>query len=123
MSGDVRGLGHPPERYAAAAEVVTARLYLEYPELLERYGDRGRRFGVHDTTYQIGWIVSAVEQQSASPLRREMVWLRDVLRSRQFPMDVLRRNFELAIEVCLETGLATHDQIKSIVRPVVDELV
>jgi|1185.fasta_scaffold110629_2 hypothetical protein len=122
MTENVRGLGAPPERYLAAAELVTARLIVEYPDLLDRYGDRGRAFGVHDTAYQLAWIVAAVELGSAARLRRDMVWLRDLLKARDFPMDVFHRNFELAVEACAEAGFAGRDELR-LIDPVTAELV
>lgn len=119
---EARGLGAPPERYLPAAELVTTRLLAEYPELGERYGQRGRAFGIHDTAYQIAWIVNAVELQSPERLRRDVLWLRDILRARHFPMDVFRRNFELSITACHEAGFATREQLHDIATPLLDAL-
>jgi hypothetical protein len=122
MTTPVRGLGTPPERYMALAESVTARLLAEHPELDERYGERGRAFGVHDTAYQIAWIVNAVELDAPQRLRTDMVWLRDVLAARHFPIPVLRRNFELAIAICADEGLAGREDLHRIATPVLHEL-
>jgi hypothetical protein len=118
----VRGLGAPPDTYLKPAELVTARLMAEYPELEQRYGDRGRAFGVHDTAYQLAWIVGAVELRTADRLRRDMLWLRDLLKARGFPMDVFRRNFELSVEVCEEARLVESDQLHALVDPLLEEL-
>ena len=122
MMDEARGLGAPPERYVPAAEMVTTRLLAEYPELEERYGERGRAFGIHDTAYQIAWIVNAVELQSPERLSRDVLWLREILRARNFPMNVFRRNFELSISACRETGLATPAELDEIATPVLESL-
>jgi hypothetical protein len=79
------------------AEEVAARYFDEFPEDLVRYGDGARDWEVHDTSYCLEWAILDVE--GLADLEREVGWLTDVLRSRDFPLEQLRRNLELAADV------------------------
>jgi hypothetical protein len=118
----VRGLSAPVERYLPAAESVTETLLAEYPEILERYGERARTFGVHDSAYLVGWVVNAVELYGAEPLRRDVLWLRDLLAARSFPLGPFRRNLELVSAATIEFGFASAAEVESVTRDLLLEL-
>jgi hypothetical protein len=122
LTDRVRGLASPPAAYLPAATQVTEQLMSEFPELESRYGARGREFGIHDTAYQIAWIVSAVELDSPEVLRRNILWLRDLLAARDFPLEPFRRNLELALEACRAHGLVPDENLRRVADPILDEL-
>ena len=122
MSDSVRGVSAPPDRYVPAATRVTDRLLAEFPELVDRYGDRARAFGIHDTAYQIAWIVNAVELDAPGLLRRDVLWLRDLLVARGFPLEPFRRNLLLAADASVEAGFADGGAVRRMTAPLMDEL-
>ena len=122
MTDRVRGLASAPWQYLPVAATVTEQLLAEFPELAARYGQRGRDYGVHDTAYQMGWIVSAIELDSPDILRSNVIWLRDLLAARGFPLEPFRRNLELTIEACKEHRIASEEDLRRVVQPMLTEL-
>jgi hypothetical protein len=82
------------------AEEVAARYFGEFPDDLERYGDAARDWEIHDTSYCLEWAILDVE--GIADLEREIAWLSDILGSRGFPLERLRRNLELGADVVAE---------------------
>lgn len=122
MIESVRGLSAPLERYLPAAESVTEAFLLEHPEILERYGERARTFGLHDSAYLVGWIVNAVEIYGAATLRRDVLWLRDLLVARGFPLGPFRRNLELVAAATADFGFASAADVERVTRDLLLEL-
>ena len=99
--------GSPPPRSAtlagrtidlvSLAEAVADRYFEEFPEDLSRYGDAARAWELHDTAYCLQWAVLDVE--GWDDIGRQVAWLTRVLRSRDFPVERLARNLELAADV------------------------
>ena len=81
---------------ALAAEVCL-RYRAEFPDEQERYGDAGMAWCVHDNQYLINWAV--VEANGYGGFERQLAWLADVLEARDFPIDRLARNLEIAATV------------------------
>ncbi len=79
------------------AEEVADRYFAEFPDDLERYGEAARPWEIHDTSYMLQWAVLDVE--GLADIEREIAWLSDVLHARDFPLERLRRNLELAAAV------------------------
>jgi len=85
------------------AAAVADRYFERYPEDLERYGgDIARAWEVHDTQHLLNWAVGDVEGHV--DLERQVSWLAGVLEARDFPLDHLAGNLELAAEV-VEAGV------------------
>jgi MerR family transcriptional regulator, light-induced transcriptional regulator len=120
-----RGVG---ERASAAllarkeelASAITAALYREMPELLERYGERGRRKCHEDMRYNLEHLAPAVALADPSLFARYVTWLREMLEAHGVPARDVRRSLELtgdevrarlagdeaaAVESALEAGL------------------
>ena len=99
--------GSPPPRsatlagraidLASLAEAVADRYFEEFPEDLSRYGDAARAWELHDTAYCLQWAVLDVE--GWDDIGRQVAWLTGALRSRDFPVERLARNLELAADV------------------------
>ncbi len=84
-----------PAHWLSTAEQICDRFYAEFPDHDARYGARGRAFCAHDNAYLVAWLVEALDLTGASSFARNVVWLRDLLDARGFPMDAFRRNLEL----------------------------
>src|SRR3954451_25161881 len=79
---------------APLAEAIADRYFAEFPEDLERYGDAALPLEPHDRSYCRQWAL--LDADGLADLRREIAWLRDILRARGFPLEHLARNLELA---------------------------
>jgi hypothetical protein len=82
---------------APIAEAIADRYFAEFPDDLERYGHAARAWEVHDTLYCLQWAMLDVEGYAS--LDREIAWLANILRARDFPLERLARNLELAGDV------------------------
>ena len=78
------------------AQAVAERYFERYPEDLERYGDVARAWEVHDTQHLLNWAIGDVEGHV--DLERQVGWLAGVLEARDFPLEHLAGNLELAAE-------------------------
>jgi hypothetical protein len=103
--------GSPPPEYAtlggarlalpALAEAVADRYFAAFPEDLERYGDDvARAWELHDTRYLLSWAVADAE--GYDDLGNRVAWLAKILEARDFPLEHLGRNLELAGDVVAE---------------------
>jgi hypothetical protein len=100
--------GEPPPRAAtlgdgtaldleALAGEVCDRYRAEYPDELERYGDAGHLWCLHDNQHLINW--AALHVQSYVVLDEQVAWLAKILEARDFPLDRLARDLDIAAEV------------------------
>jgi hypothetical protein len=85
------------------ASAVSERYFERYPEDLERYGELARQWEVHDTQHLLNWAIGDVEGHVE--LERQVGWLAGVLEARDFPLEHLAGNLELAAET-VEAELA-----------------
>src|SRR3954447_17687432 len=99
---------------APLAQSVAERYFHEFPEDLDRYGDAARAWEVHDTSHCLQWAVLDVE--GLGDIEREVAWLARVLAARDFPLDHLRRNLELAAEVVAERVPPPGDRVAERLR-------
>ena len=99
----------PPDRATLAgrevelpplAAAVSERYFQRYPEDFERYGDLARQWEVHDTQHLLNWAIGDVEGHVE--LERQVGWLAGVLEARDFPLEHLAGNLELAGDVVAE---------------------
>ncbi len=84
------------------ASAVAERYFERYPEDLERYGEVARAWEIHDTQHLLNWAVGDVEGHV--DLERQVSWLAGVLEARDFPLEHLAGNLELAADV-VETSV------------------
>ena len=95
------------------AAAVSARYFERYPEDLERYGDLARQWEIHDTQHLLNWAIGDVEGHV--DLERQVGWLAGVLEARDFPLDHLAGNLELAadaVEAELGDAEALADRLR-----------
>lgn len=100
--------GQPPPRQVALADgtevdleavatEVCARYAAEYPDEHERYGDAGRDWCVHDNQHLVNWAV--LDTREYVSLEDQVSWLAKVLEAREFPLDRLARDLDIAAAV------------------------
>jgi hypothetical protein len=99
--------GHPPPTVAtidgltvdlvALADEVCELYYREFPDEHERSGDAGTQWCRHDNQWLLSWAVSDV--LGLTVLAEQAAWLAGVLHARNFPVERLIRDLELAAEV------------------------
>lgn len=103
--------GHPPPVTAqlhdgqtldlrVLAEEICSRYRAEFPDEQERYGDAGTAWCVHDNQHILNWAVT--ERNGYGGLERQLAWLAGVLEARDFPLDRLARNLDIAAAVLAE---------------------
>jgi hypothetical protein len=81
----------------ALAAQVSDRYFERFPEDLERYGEVARAWELHDTQHLLSWAVGDAE--GFVDLERQALWLAGILDARDFPVEHLAVNLELASEV------------------------
>jgi hypothetical protein len=88
---------------ALAAEICS-RYRAEFPDEEARYGDAGMAWCVHDNQHLLNWAVT--EANGYGGFDRQVAWLAGVLDARDFPLDRLARDLEIAAEVVGDAELA-----------------
>jgi hypothetical protein len=100
---DTATLRGAPFDLVAPAREICRRYRAEFPDEEGRYGDAGMAWCVHDNQHILSWAAMAVEYEVG--MERQLEWLADVLRSRDFPIERLVRDLELAAEVVEDPAL------------------
>jgi|SRR5690606_9000538 len=77
------------------ARSITTELYQEMPELLEKYGERGRVRCHEDMLYNLEHLAPAVALDEPVLFARYVEWLRDMLAARGIPAGEVRRSLEI----------------------------
>jgi hypothetical protein len=95
----------------ALAQEICARYQAEFPDEQQRYGDAGIAWCVHDNQHILNWAVT--ELNGYGGFERQLAWLAGVLEARQFPLDRLARNLDIAAAVSAEE-LERADQLSEI---------
>ena len=118
-----RPTGTPPPAHATladgteldlgkAAEEVARRYFEEFPDDRERYSPEVWEWAVHDTRYILSWGVG--DLNGIPMLERQVGWLARVLAAREFPLERLARNVELAGAALAERLPERRDEIESL---------
>jgi hypothetical protein len=94
--------GGEPLDLRALAEEICSRYRAEFPDEQERYGDAGIAWCIHDNQHIVNWAVT--EANGLGGLERQIDWLAGVLVARDFPLDRLVRDLEIAAAVLEEAG-------------------
>ena len=93
-----------PFDLVAPAREICRRYRLDFPDEEERYGDAGVAWCVHDNQHILSW--AAIEVEYGVGMGAQLEWLADVLRNRDFPIERLVRNLEIAAEVVEDAAVA-----------------
>src|SRR3954452_14965306 len=86
------------------AREICRRYRDEFPDEEGRYGDAGMVWCVHDNQHILNWAVGA--RNGYVDLRKELACLGRVLEARDFPVERLARNLEIAAAVAAELPIA-----------------
>jgi hypothetical protein len=105
---DVATLAGERVDLVALAEAVADAYFERFPEDLDRYGDAARAWELHDTRHLVSWAVGDVE--GLVDLERQVAWLARVLAGRDFPLEHLAVNLELAAGV-VDARIAGGDAV------------
>jgi hypothetical protein len=95
----------------ALAQEICARYRAEFPDEQQRYGDAGTAWCVHDNQHILNWAVT--ELNGYGGFDRQLAWLGGVLEARDFPLDRLARNLDIAAAVSADK-LERADQLAEI---------
>ena len=88
------------------AEDICRRYRAEFPDERERYGDAGIAWCIHDNQHLLNW--GAAEVRGLYAMQPHVAWLADVLDARDFPVDRLARNLDIAAAVVGERLTDDH---------------
>jgi hypothetical protein len=80
------------------AHEISRRFMAEFPDEAERHGEAGFAWCVHDNRWLLGWAAEDVDVGGGHFLG-QVRWLANVLGSRDYPVERLVRDLELAAEV------------------------
>ena len=84
----------------ALAADVCERYRAEYPDEEGRYGEAGMLWCRHDNQHLLNWaVLHTLEYVS---MDEQVAWLAKVLEARDFPLDRLARDLDIAAEVVVE---------------------
>ena len=91
----------------SAAETISlaavAKDYARRPELLARYGERGRAMYLQDTRFHLSYLADAIGFGRPSIFRDYLGWVADVLAARGVAPEELNENLRCVREVLDET--------------------
>ncbi|HEV2843481.1 MAG TPA: hypothetical protein VG477_01435, partial [Thermoanaerobaculia bacterium] len=74
------------------AEALTERHYELHPDLVQRYGERGRGKCLQDAEYHISYLADSIAAASPSLFADYVAWARVMLSTRGIPSDDLANN-------------------------------
>ena len=92
----------PPPEFREQAQEVCRRHFEMHPDQIERYGEHGMAWCVHDLQHVLSWAAS--DAAGHADLEKEIRWLAGVLAARDFPIETLADDLEIAAEVVPEFG-------------------
>ena len=102
---DTAYVGSSPVFLAPLAHTTCSRYFDEFPDHVDRYGEDGFSWCVYDTQYVLSWAFLPDE----AVFDRQLSWLARVLEVREFPLDRLARNLELAADTLLAHHAGTDE--------------
>jgi hypothetical protein len=101
-------------RLLPLAELIADRYYETYTDEDARYGAAGRDWCVHDNLYLLAWAYDA--QRGEAPFEAQVLWLARVLHRREFPLDRLARDLQIAADVVLDEQVALAEPVAGLLR-------
>ena len=83
------------------AREISRRYRAEYPDERDRYGPAGEAWCLHDNKYLLAWAIE--DATEGRHFAANVTWLAGVLAARQFPLERLARDLEIAADVVAES--------------------
>ena len=90
-------LGEEDLDLEALAAELGVRYAAEFPDERERYGEAGQAWCRHDNQHLLNW--AALDAAGLVVLDDQVAWLARVLEAREFPLDRLARDLDIAAAV------------------------
>ncbi len=87
---------------APLARDICERYRGEFPDETGRYGEAGNEWCRHDNQWLLSWAVSDV--LGGADLDEQVRWLARVLHARNFPLERLARDLQIAAEVVAQAA-------------------
>jgi hypothetical protein len=84
------------------AHEICRRYRDEFPDEQARYGDAGMAWCLHDNQHLLNWAVA--ESNGYGGFEQQLTWLAAVLQARDFPLERLARDLDIAATVLNELG-------------------
>lgn len=79
------------------AREIARRHRLEFPDEVDRYGDRGLEWCIYDNQWLLSWAIMAAS--GWGDFHAQLAWLAGILDSRGYPVARLARDLEIAADV------------------------
>ena len=100
------------------ARTITDRVFAARPELLAKYGERGRAHCLQDMRYNLQHLAGAVELGAPELFAGYVRWLEHLLRVRNVPAEDIRHTLEemdavLSARLAADEAAATADCIRA----------
>lgn len=105
------------ENSPAITEHVISREYERRPELVERYGERGRAFYKRDNDYHVSFLAEAIANEDPALFVDYVTWARSMLTSHGVLLEDLVKNLQLLKEA-IEDQLGDPDSVARICGPI-----
>jgi hypothetical protein len=98
----------------ALAREVCDRYRAEFPDEKGRYGEAGMQWCRHDNQHLLNWAV--LDTRDYVVLDEQVAWLAKVLEAREFPLDRLARDLDIAAAVVGERVAAGEAVVAALSR-------
>ena len=89
---------------------VCRRYRREFPDEAERYGEAGNAWCLHDNRYILLWAIASLATGYVD-YEEKVGWLAGILKARNFPLERLARDLEIAAEVVRDAGVPDAEAI------------
>jgi MerR family transcriptional regulator, light-induced transcriptional regulator len=100
------------------AQTVMDDFFHRHPEWLDRFGERGRKFGFEDAGLHIDFLAAAIEIDSTAAFEDYSRWLARILRSRDISPQAAVETFE---QIRVQAGIHLTDPEALLVAVFVDQ--
>ena len=102
------------------AREIARRHRLEFPDEVDRYGDRGLEWCVYDNQWILSWSIMAAG--GWDDLHAQLRWLAGILQTRGYPVQRLARDLEIAADVTADALTSASGPVRSILLSGADAL-
>lgn len=78
-----------------AVEHVVAELYSRHPQLMERFGEAGKKHCRNDIVYHLEFLAAAIGAEASQPFTSYIRWSKKLLEARSVPTASLRESLDI----------------------------
>ncbi|MGM0752157.1 MAG: hypothetical protein ACQET6_09490 [Bacillota bacterium] len=109
-------------KYKSVIEDAVAKLYEQYPELDEKYGEVGRKKCYEDNIHHFNYLESASDVGESKVFSDYALWLNSVLVSRGMKSDHLIDNFKCIKESIKESDVDKGEEFKLYLNEAIESI-